>query len=96
MEFRNENTFSMGEHKLDELFEKALERIQEDLGKHNPMYIAGEKVFSDEEVEMVSPIDRRMILGYFQKAKVEHAREAVEAAREAFYGVWRDLNGEKE
>jgi 1-pyrroline-5-carboxylate dehydrogenase len=92
MTFKNEDTFSMGKDKVNRYFKEALRRVEKDLGKHYPMYIAGEQAFSDEEVETVSPIDRRVVMGYFQKGKVEHARAAVQAAKEAFYGGWRDYD----
>lgn len=97
MEFMNENTFGMGEEKLNISFTEALGRIRRDFGRHYPMHIGGEQVFSDEdeEVPVVSPIDRRFVLGYFQRGRVHHVKEAARAARQAFLEGWRDLDWEK-
>jgi 1-pyrroline-5-carboxylate dehydrogenase len=95
MEFRNENTFGMGEEKLNSSFAEALRRVRRDFGRHYPMHIGGEEIFSDEEVPVASPIDRRLILGYFQKGRVSHVNEAAVAARQAFLEVWRDTDWRK-
>jgi 1-pyrroline-5-carboxylate dehydrogenase len=95
MKFKNENTFSLSEEKIDKKFENAVRKIQKDFGKHYPMYINGKEVFSDEELKVVSPIDRRIVLGYFQFGKVEHARDAILAAKNAFYDSWRNFDWKK-
>jgi 1-pyrroline-5-carboxylate dehydrogenase len=56
------------------------------------MFIGGKRVFSECEVRTSSPIDRRITLGYFQRGKVEHVKKAVSAAKDAFYGGWRDAD----
>ncbi len=92
MEFKNEDTFSIGEEEVNKRFEAAVEKVRKDFGQHHPMYIDGKEVKSDEEVKTVSPIDRRIVLGYFQKGNVEHARKAIQAAKNAFYNTWRDTS----
>jgi 1-pyrroline-5-carboxylate dehydrogenase len=65
-------------------FEKAIEVTKANLGKEYPMLIGGKKVYADEKFEDVSPIDRNMILGVFQKGTEKHAHDALAAARAAF------------
>jgi len=66
-------------------YEKALEEVSSQLGKHHPLYIGGEPVYSDAgEFVDRSPIDTRIIIGYFQRAQREHVRRAIESAREGF------------
>ncbi|MCL7388287.1 MAG: aldehyde dehydrogenase family protein [Thaumarchaeota archaeon] len=75
-------------------YEKALEEVSSQLGKHHPLYIGGEPVYSNAgEFVDRSPIDTRIIIGYFQKAQREHVRKAIESAKEGFeywgYLDWR-------
>ncbi len=95
MEFKNEDTFGLGEEKVSRLFEDAVKKVQKDFGKRHPMYIGGKEVFSDEEVKTVTPVDRRVVMGIFQKGRMEHARAAVQSANNAFHDVWRDFEWEK-
>ncbi len=73
-------------------YEDALSRFSKDLGKHYPMYIAGKEVRSEEgEFEHRSPIDTSIVVGYFQKGGREHARLAIQAARDSFE-KWADTD----
>ena len=66
-------------------YEAALKQVEKDFRKHHPMYIDGRKVLAGEgEFEDRSPIDPKIILGYFQKGTALYARKAIAAANEAF------------
>jgi len=65
-------------------YEKALKEVEEKFGKHYPIIIGGNEIYTEEEFVKRSPIDTRIILGYFQKAKREHIREAIATAKKAF------------
>ncbi|MEM2910134.1 MAG: aldehyde dehydrogenase family protein [Nitrososphaerota archaeon] len=75
-------------------YERALDDANSQLGQHHPIYIGGEPVYSDvgEFVDR-SPVDTRIIIGYFQKAQREHVNRAIESAKEGFerwgYLDWR-------
>ncbi len=72
---------------IHEKYEKAVQQVKELFGKHHPMHIARKEVFSDQgEFEDRSPMDTRTVLGYFQKGKEKHAKEAIVAAKAAFEG----------
>jgi len=77
------------------LFDEALARIREQLGRTWPAYIDGEAVHSDAPpIVDVTPIDTRVVLGRFQAATPAQVDRAVEVARGAkeAWGLtpWRD------
>ena len=49
-------------------FEKALEQVQMELGRSHPIIIGGRELFPGPESEVLSPIDRRIVVGKFQEA----------------------------
>jgi 1-pyrroline-5-carboxylate dehydrogenase len=66
-------------------YEAALKEFEKKLGQHYPMYIGGRKVTSEDgEFDVRSPMDNSILVGYFQKGKREHAREAIQVAKDAF------------
>ncbi|MGC8587341.1 MAG: aldehyde dehydrogenase family protein [Candidatus Micrarchaeia archaeon] len=87
--FENEFTYrkfleSGKEEEFDRLFDEAVKRAKEGLlGKKFPIYIGGKEVYSIEELVEYSPIDKSLI-GRFQKGTRELARQAIDAAAEAF------------
>ncbi len=69
-------------------FEAALKRFRSKLGQRHPMFIGGEKVWSEAgEFEHRSPIDTSIVVGKFQVGTREHAKEAIRAAKSGF-AVW--------
>ena len=97
MEFKNEDTFGIGEALLESSFSKALDEVTSGFSNHNPMRIGGANILSDKEVKVVSPIDRRVVIGYFQLGRAEHALKAIQEAKAAFKkgkenGGWRDYS----
>jgi len=73
---------------LNPKFDEALKRFDSKLGRTYPMYIGGKEVYSDAGLfEHRSPIDTSIVVGKFQVGTREHARQAVEAAKEGFE-VW--------
>jgi 1-pyrroline-5-carboxylate dehydrogenase len=69
---------------LHRRFEAALAKIDAQAGREHPMHIAGREVRAAESFEVRSPIDRRRVLGIFQRGDATHARQAVAAARSAW------------
>ena len=65
-------------------YEKALDRIQAELGRSHPLIIGGSEIFSAEEFDVLSPVDRRIFIGKFQNATPAQIRSAIAAAREGF------------
>lgn len=89
-EFRNEFTYKKfleegRESEFDSLFDNAVEKVKREIiGKRFPMYINGKEVFSNSELMEYSPIDRNLLVGKFQRGTREHAKQAIDAAAEAF------------
>lgn len=48
-----------------------------------PMYIGGEKIYTDDRVPMSPPHDHQHILGYYNRGNQSHVKMAIEAALEA-------------
>src|SRR5437879_4487742 len=65
-------------------YEEALKHVEREFGKHHPMFIDGRQVLAGGELEVHSPVDSTILLGYFQKGNAEFARKALEAANEHF------------
>ena len=66
-------------------YESALKQMEADFGKHHPMFINGRKVLAGNgEFDVRSPLDTKILLGYFQKGTAQYAKKAIEAAKDAF------------
>jgi 1-pyrroline-5-carboxylate dehydrogenase len=66
-------------------YEAALRRFASKLGQSYPMYIGGKEVRSEQgEFETRSPIDTSIVVARFPIGTREHAREAIETARDSF------------
>jgi 1-pyrroline-5-carboxylate dehydrogenase len=64
--------------------DRAIEQAPASFGRSYPLVIGGQLVRSPSEFEDRSPIDTRILLGRFQSASREQARDAIAAARSAF------------
>ncbi|MCL5680289.1 MAG: aldehyde dehydrogenase family protein [Candidatus Marsarchaeota archaeon] len=87
--FSNEFTYrkmveSGKEQEFDSLFDQAAKNSLAAFGKTWPMYIGGKQLTAQALLEEHSPIDRRILVGKFQKGTREHSRMAIEEARKAF------------
>lgn len=65
-------------------YEKALDRVQAELGRSHPLVIGGSEIFSAEEFEVFSPVDQRIVVGKFQNATPAQMRSAITASRDGF------------
>ncbi len=65
-------------------YDAALAKVKARMGEDVPMFIAGEDVLAAEKFEDHSPINQDWLLGTFQRGGVEHAQDALAAARKAF------------
>jgi 1-pyrroline-5-carboxylate dehydrogenase len=99
MKFRNEDTFgkfskSNEEHVFHEKYEEAIEKTKLQFGRKYAMLIDGKSVRSPKSFVHVSPIDTRVILGYFPKGNLTHAKIAIQAAERAFQN-WKRTDYQK-
>src|SRR5438128_4890699 len=87
--YENENTFnklmiSKGEEAFHNKYEDAIENIKFQFGRRYTMIIGGKYVNTSETFVHTSPIDTRLILGYFPSGSAKHVQQAVKAAKNAF------------
>jgi 1-pyrroline-5-carboxylate dehydrogenase len=64
--------------------EDALASVKSQFGKEYPLVIGGEKITTKEKIQSTNPSRPSEVIGIFQKATVEMANQAVEAAARAF------------
>src|SRR3989442_8097656 len=73
-------------------YEAALQKFTQELGRRYAMYIGESEVRSKAgEFEHRSPIDTKVVVGYFQVGTAQHAREAIEEAAKSF-ASWSDTS----
>lgn len=72
-------------------FERALAKIKRAMGQEHAMIIGGKEVRARDKFQDRSPVNQDWVLGVFQKGGVEHARQALAAARKAF-PVWSGMH----
>lgn len=82
--FSNEplTDFSKEENKQAQF--KALEQVKNELGRNYPLIIDGQKIESKDTFASVNPAQPDQVIGYFARATVEQAQQAIQAAARAF------------
>src|SRR5215468_7732227 len=68
--------------------QSALHEVRERFGEKHPLYIGGEKVWTENLAPSVNPTEPTEIVGYGTEAGIPEAERAVKAARAAFE-KWR-------
>jgi len=63
---------------------EALEQVKSELGRKYPLVIGGKKIMNEDTFTSVNPSQPDQVIGYFSRATVEQANEAVQAASTAF------------
>ena len=69
-------------------YEEAIAMIRSRFGRKYTMLIDGRPVRSTKWFSHISPIDTRLVLGYFPKGDLRHVHTAIAAANKAFEN-WR-------
>src|SRR3990172_337862 len=67
-------------------YERALAKLKGELGREHRMLIDGKEVRAQTSFEDTSPINHNYVLARFQRGGVEHAEQALAAARRSFPG----------
>ena len=78
--------FTVEENK--KAMEAAIKQVEADLGKDYPLIIGGERIVTDEKIEVVNPANRKEVIGRVSKANQDLAEKAHKIADETF-GWWR-------
>jgi 1-pyrroline-5-carboxylate dehydrogenase len=77
-------TLSADNPELQAAYDTALEKVKSGwLGADVPMFIDGERVYTDEKVKSYSPIDREMLICTRQNGDRSHSQQAIAAAKRA-------------
>ncbi len=84
-------TLSADNEELQSAFDQAFEKVRREwLGMEAPMFINGERVYSQRKVQCYSPINRELLLGTAQDGDRSHSQAAITAAKEA-WEEWRHV-----
>jgi 1-pyrroline-5-carboxylate dehydrogenase len=86
--FKNQPLTDFSKPAARRLMEKAILRVESELGREHPLIVAGKTIKTEEKMRSVSPAEPGRTVGVFQKADGAIARQAVEAAYQAFQD-WR-------
>ncbi len=86
-EFRNEAYLDFTQPVNRDAMTAAQEKVRAELGRDYPLFLAGERVFTEDKLKSVNPSRSSEIVGTVQKASVEQAKQAVEAANE-YFPIW--------
>ncbi|HEX8707535.1 MAG TPA: L-glutamate gamma-semialdehyde dehydrogenase [Pyrinomonadaceae bacterium] len=89
-EFRNEPFTDFGQPQHAEAMRAAIEKVKGELGREYPLVIGGERIQTAAKFESFNPARKTELVGRFQKATPELARQSVETANETFK-TWRKV-----
>ena len=65
-------------------FDKAVEKLKQNLGREYSMFINGKDVIAGDKFDDHSPVNTDWVLAKMQKGNASHAQQALDAARKAF------------
>jgi 1-pyrroline-5-carboxylate dehydrogenase len=82
--FRNEPFIDFRDDENVRAMRAALTRVGDMLGHEYELVIGGQRVRTAEKIESLNPARPAQVVGVHQKAGLEHADRAIEAAHEAF------------
>jgi 1-pyrroline-5-carboxylate dehydrogenase len=100
MQFKNELTYENyikrnQENVFHNKFENAIESIKKEFNNNDyPLIINNEKIFTKDKYIHVSPVDRRIILGYVSKISDQLINKAIESSYHSFKN-WSKLDYKK-
>ncbi|RPI13316.1 MAG: L-glutamate gamma-semialdehyde dehydrogenase [Ignavibacteriae bacterium] len=92
--FKNEPMTDFTKSSNKKAFEKALAKVEAELGTEYELLINGEHIKTDDKLISVNPSNPDQKAGIFQKATPELAAKAIESAHAAF-DSWRNVPVEK-
>jgi 1-pyrroline-5-carboxylate dehydrogenase len=93
-EFKNEPLTDFSKPENRKAMEAALKKVAGELDREYPLLIGGEKILTKEKIQSTNPAHPNQVIGIFQKATVEMANQAVEAAQKAF-AHWKTVHAEE-
>jgi 1-pyrroline-5-carboxylate dehydrogenase len=89
-EFTNEPYVDFSKAENRKKMEDALKKVASEFGREYPMWIGGQKVITSDKRNSTNPSRPSEIIGVFQHANAEMARQAVEAAHK-YFDTWKKV-----
>src|SRR5580692_1542899 len=83
-EFQNEAFIDFNKSENRKAMEEALRQVKEMFGREYPLVIDGKNITTTDKIKSINPSHPEEVIGVFQKASVDMAKQAVEAADRAF------------
>jgi 1-pyrroline-5-carboxylate dehydrogenase len=92
--FKNETYVDFSQPAIRSAQEAALAKVKSELGRTHPLIINGQKITNERTFASVNPSNPSEVVGYFSRASVEQANEAVRVAAETFES-WKRTSAEE-
>ncbi len=89
-EFTNEPFVDFSQPENRQRMEEALKNVAAEFGREYPMWLGGQKVITAEKRTSNNPSRPLQVIGVFQHATAEMAKQAVEAAH-SFFDTWKKV-----
>src|SRR5712691_8659142 len=89
-EFSNEPFIDFSKPENRKRMEEALKRVASEFGREYPMWIGGKKVLTKEKRNSTNPSRPSQVIGVFQNATAELAKQAVEAGHK-YFDTWKKV-----
>ncbi|HSP46083.1 MAG TPA: L-glutamate gamma-semialdehyde dehydrogenase, partial [Chthoniobacterales bacterium] len=82
--YENSPLVNFVHHRSQEQMRVALRDMKAKLGQKYPIVIDGRKIWTDSLIDSINPSSPNQVVGAVAEAKIDHAEEAVTAAKKAF------------
>src|SRR5713226_9275328 len=92
--FKNEPLIDFSKPENRQAQMEALEQVKLELGQTYPLIIGGKKISNEATFASVNPSQPDQVIGYFARATVKQANEAIQAATTAFES-WKRVPAEE-
>src|SRR4029077_1930848 len=90
-EFTNEPFIDFSKAENRARMQEALKKVKGEFGREYPMWLNGKKVITTEKRTSTNPSHPMEIIGVFQNASAEMARQAVEDAHK-YFDTWKKVS----
>jgi 1-pyrroline-5-carboxylate dehydrogenase len=89
-EFTNEPFIDFSKPENRKRMEDALKKVKSEFGREYPMWLGGQKVVTHEKRTSTNPSRPLEVIGVFQNANADTARQAVESAHK-YFDTWKKV-----
>ncbi len=92
--FINEAVVDFTKEEIRRAQAEALAQVRSEFGRTYPLVIGGKKIANEDTFASLNPSQPEQVVGYFARATVEQANEAVQAANTTF-ATWKRVPAEE-